>query len=210
MGDEEKKDPPPPSLSKPAATPPPPSLSKAEPAPSMPPSSVSSGPPVIQDKPVKVDTPEEVGDDDLAHGESAPLNPRLLAALIDFLTASGIAFAAWLILPGFLDRLTTVLAIAYMMTRDSLPFLKGQSIGKTAMKLKAVKQDGSALVNDWQTGIIRNILFVVPFFGPLVEAIVLFNRDNKREKGRRLGDDWAKTKVIVWKPDEEAEAEAAS
>lgn len=93
------------------------------------------------------------------------------------------------------------------MTRDSLPFLKGQSIGKTAMKLKVVKKDGSDLVNDWQTGAIRNILMVVPFFGPLIEAIVLVSRDGKPEKGLRLGDDYAKTKVVVWRPEEEAEGD---
>ncbi|MFC7336664.1 RDD family protein [Haloferula chungangensis] len=199
MGDEEKKDPPPPSLSKPSPVPPPPSLSKAEPAPEMPPASSSPGPPVLQ-KPVKVNTPEEAADEELAHEAPAPLNTRLLAGLIDGLVGGGLGFVVSLILPS---QLATLVWIAYMMVRDCLPFLKGQSVGKTAMKLKVVKKDGSDLVNDWQTGVIRNILMVIPIFGPLIEAVVLISRDGKPEKGMRLGDDFVKTRVIVWRPEEE-------
>jgi len=171
----------------------------------MPPSSGISGPPVIQAA-VKVD-PHEESDDELAHGSPAPLNSRLLEGLIDGLVATGLALVTALIMPDILDKLALVISIAYMMTRDSLPFLKGQSIGKTAMKLKVVKKDGSDLVGDWSTGIIRNILFVIPFFGPLVEAIILITRDSKPENGLRLGDDLAKTKVVVWRPDESAEGD---
>jgi hypothetical protein len=32
---------------------------------------------------------------------------------------------------------------------------------------------------------------------PLVELFVLLTREDKPERGRRLGDEWAKTKVIV-------------
>lgn len=197
MGDEEKKDPPPPSLSKSTETPPPPSLSKPEQAPSMPPSSGG-----VQEGSVKVDSQDESEGDELAHGAPAPLNTRLLGGLIDGLVATGLGVVVTFLLPDLLSKLSTVVWIGYMMTRDSIPFLKGQSIGKTAMKLKALKQDGSDLVNDWQTGVIRNILMVVPFFGPLVEAIVLVSRDGKPEKGMRLGDDFVKTKVVVWRPED--------
>lgn len=81
--------------------------------------------------------------------------------------------------------------IAYALTRDSLPFLDGQSIGKRAMGLRAVTSDGQPLTNNWGPSIVRNIVLWIPFF-PLVELIVLLTNDT----GLRLGDQWAKTKVI--------------
>ncbi|MEP4076931.1 RDD family protein [Haloferula sp.] len=206
MGEEEKNDPPPPSLSKPDAGPPPPSLNKPDPTPQMPPAGGKSGPPVIQDKDERVGEPEE---DELAHRAIAPLNPRLIAAIIDGLVAIGLYFVAIMVLPGMLERLAWVLWGGYLVTRDSLPFLKGQSVGKTAMKLKVQKNDGSSMLQDWQTAIVRNIPLIIPFFG-LIEAIVLFSRDSKPERGLRLGDEWAKTKVVVWRPEEEQEASEES
>ncbi|MEM1082851.1 MAG: RDD family protein [Verrucomicrobiota bacterium] len=196
--DSDKNDPPPPSLSKPDPGPPPPDLSSPTPAP-------QGAPPVVQEKPTEV----EEADDALSHGAIAPLNTRLLAGLIDGLVAVGIGIAASIVLPDLLDRLVWVLQAAYWVTRDSLPFLKGQSIGKTAMKLKAVKAGGGSLVNDWQTAIIRNVLLIVPFFG-IIEVIVLLTRDNKPERGMRLGDDWAKTKVVVHRPEEDQPDEEAA
>jgi uncharacterized RDD family membrane protein YckC len=84
-----------------------------------------------------------------------------------------------------------IAAVAYGLTRDSLPFLDGQSIGKKAMGLRAVTEDGQPLTNNWGPGIIRNIVLWIPLF-PLIELIVLLTND----KGLRLGDQWAKTKVI--------------
>ncbi|RMG58345.1 MAG: RDD family protein [Bacteroidetes bacterium] len=85
-----------------------------------------------------------------------------------------------------------LVGLAYMLTRDSLPFLDGQSVGKKVLKIRAVTEDGGTLANNWGPGLIRNVVLLIPFF-PLVELIVLFtNADN-----RRLGDQWGKTKVIV-------------
>jgi uncharacterized RDD family membrane protein YckC len=84
-----------------------------------------------------------------------------------------------------------IAGIAYGLTRDSLPFLDGQSIGKKAMGLRAVTEDGQPLTGNWSPGIIRNIVLWIPLF-PLVELIVLLTNEN----GLRLGDQWAKTKVI--------------
>lgn len=84
------------------------------------------------------------------------------------------------------------IVIAYALTRDSLPFLDGQSVGKKVLKLRAVTEDGQSLSGNWGPGIIRNIVLMIPFF-PIVELVVLLtNQDVKR-----LGDQWAKTKVIV-------------
>ncbi len=72
----------------------------------------------------------------------------------------------------------------YMLLRDAL--FGGQSIGKKAMKYVAVKEDGSSLEGDYGASATRNISLIIP----LVDAIlVLMDKP-------RLGDGWAKTKVV--------------
>lgn len=179
----EKKDPPPPSLSPPPPTPK---------QPDLPP-----GPPRSTAQPVdveKIEPIEEVEESNEA-GEIAPLNSRLLGGILDSLVGLGLYFSVMWLLPEFFERIAWVLVAAYWITRDSLPFLKGQSVGKMAMKTKVVKADGSDIIGDWPTAIVRNVALMVPFFG-LVEAIILITRDSKPERGRRLGDEWAKTKVV--------------
>lgn len=112
----------------------------------------------------------------------ADTGTRIVAYLIDIVLVilmSLVPIAGW------------IAAIVYVITRDSLPFLDGQSIGKKAMGLRAVSEDGQALTNNWGPSIIRNIVLFIPFFA-LVEFFVLLSN----EKGLRLGDQWAKTKVI--------------
>lgn len=107
---------------------------------------------------------------------------RIVAYLIDVIIMGAMAFvpvAGW------------IASVGYALTRDSLPFLDGQSIGKKAMGLRAVSEDGQPLTNNWGPGVIRNIVLWIPLF-PLVELIVLLTNNN----GLRLGDQWAKTKVI--------------
>ena len=82
------------------------------------------------------------------------------------------------------------------MTRDSLAFLGGQSIGKKVLKLKVVTVDGKSLVNNWEPALIRNGVLLIPLF-PLIELFILLTREGKPEHGRRLGDEWAKTQVIL-------------
>ncbi len=137
---------------------------------------------------------------DAAHGEPeagslAPFNTRLIAALIDVAVAFGLNMTA-LVLPSFLGRLVWLVALAYLVTRDSLPFLGGQSVGKKAMKIKAVTVDGKSLVNNWEPALIRNGVLLIPLF-PLIELFILLTREGKPEHGRRLGDEWAKTQVIL-------------
>ena len=180
----EKKDPPPPSLSPPRPEPKEPAISSAP-----------SGPPPASVEPLKVQTKEPESEDSEEAGELAPLNSRLLGGIIDSLVGLGLYYSVVWLLPGMFERFAWVLVAAYWITRDSLPFLNGQSIGKMAMKTKVVKLDGSEMIGDWQTAIVRNVGLIIPFFG-LVEAIILITRDNKPEKGKRLGDEWAKTKVV--------------
>lgn len=176
--------------------PPPPDLSPP-PAPQKP--DIPEGPPpsVPKQESSNVSVIEEPTEkEEAVPGGIAPVNARIIAAVIDLLVAIGIYWTAAMILPDFLSRLSWVLWAGYLVTRDSLPFLKGQSVGKMAMKLKVAKQGGGDITGDWQAAIVRNIALLIPPFA-LVEAIVLFTREDKPEKGLRLGDEWAKTKVVV-------------
>jgi uncharacterized RDD family membrane protein YckC len=173
---------PPPDLS----TPPPPS---PPPPPSMPP------PPPVDPytppaKPVLDDD-----EDDAPPGSDAPFETRVVAAIIDAFIAAGI----YLVIGKISGTIGWLAWIAYLLTRDALPFLEGHSLGKRIMKIRAVTLDGKSLSGDWQSSIVRNIPMVIPFF-PLVELFVLYTRKDKGGTTlRRLGDEWAKTKVVVVK-----------
>jgi uncharacterized RDD family membrane protein YckC len=180
---------PPPDLSRPA--PPPPSPLENLPK-SSPPPLADAGNAAAR---VNLRDPLEEGDESPAKG-LAPFNTRITAAVIDILVAMGITISLTFLLPGFATKLAWLTGFAYMVVRDSLPFLGGQSVGKKAMKLKAVTLDGKSLVNNWEAALIRNGLLIIVFFG-LIELFILLTREDKPERGRRLGDEWAKTRVIV-------------
>lgn len=126
-------------------------------------------------------------------GVETDLVKRFLGVFIDAIVAGVIAFIVGAITgSSFLQYLSWGLV---MLTRDSLPMLDGQSIGKKVMKTKALKEDGSSLSGDWVTGATRNLLLAIPLVG-IVECFIILTRSGNPEAGLRLGDDWAKTKVI--------------
>ncbi|RYD46813.1 MAG: RDD family protein [Verrucomicrobiaceae bacterium] len=145
----------------------------------------SSAPPA---KPVVDDDEEEE-----VPGSSAPFEKRALAGIIDCFVSGGLSWIVGSLIP----KLGPIVGIAYMLVRDALPFMEGHSLGKRIMKIKAVTMDGRNLSGDWGTSILRNVLFAIPLVG-LIEVVVLFVRKDKIPL-RRLGDEWAKTKVVVVK-----------
>ena len=199
--EEPKKNGPPPPSIKPPITPPPPSIpaTPATPA-SAPPSSTP---------PLKVKVKEGSDEDELEtpvedDDSKIPMGTRVVAILIDLGIAIGL-YVGVLIVSGFtlhfLGSLAYPVAIAFILTRDGLPFLNGQSPGKTAMKIKAVTLDGKSLAGNWQPALIRNAVLLIPFF-MIVELIVLLTREDKPDQGIRLGDEWAKTRVVHADPPE--------
>lgn len=125
------------------------------------------------------------------------LHKRVLAAVIDCAISFGLLVVALAILPDLLNMVAWALQIGYLLSRDCLPFLDGQSVGKKVMGLRAVMADGTPLTHQWQAGVVRNILFVAPVIGPVVELVVLYTREEKPEHGLRLGDGFAGTKVVL-------------
>jgi uncharacterized RDD family membrane protein YckC len=79
-------------------------------------------------------------------------------------------------------------ALGYYIVMEKL---RGATLGKMAMSLKVVKQDGSAL--DWQASVVRNVLRIIDgIFFYLVGAIVVWVSKGKQ----RLGDMAAHTLVV--------------
>lgn len=107
---------------------------------------------------------------------------RILAYLIDALIGGALSFIPYV---GWIGT------VVYFLTRDALPFLDGQSVGKKAMNIRAVTESGEPLTNNWSPALIRNVVLLIPLF-PLIELIVLLTNDKKQ----RLGDQWAKTRVV--------------
>ncbi len=132
-------------------------------------------------------------------GGMATFNSRVIAVIIDSAVVLGVVILLGLIAPWLGSKVSWLVFAGYMLTRDSLPFLGGQSVGKKAMKIRAVTLDGQSLTGKWEPGLIRNLPLVIPLF-PLVELFVLLNREGGPDRGKRLGDEWGKTKVIVELP----------
>jgi uncharacterized RDD family membrane protein YckC len=115
---------------------------------------------------------------------------RIIAGLIDALIFSLLAGTALFFIPG----LGYALGVVYMLLRDSLPFMQGQSVGKKIMGVRVVRQDsGAALLNDHATSATRNILLVIPIpiVGIIDSIFILINED-----GNRLSDRFTKTTVV--------------
>ena len=84
--------------------------------------------------------------------------------------------------------ISLVIAFGYFIVLEAT---KGATLGKMAMGLKVVKQEGSAM--DWKASIIRNLLRIIDgFFFYLVGAIVVWVSKSKQ----RLGDMAAHTLVV--------------
>ncbi len=129
---------------------PPPDLSRRPPPPPSPLENLpKSAPPPMPSEPVvkvKIRAPGDPGGDAAPAEGLAPFNTRVVAVVIDSLVASGVMIGCVWILPGLLEWIGQLAGLGYFVTRDSLPFLGGQSVGKKAMKLKTTTLEGTSLV----------------------------------------------------------------
>ena len=106
---------------------------------------------------------------------------RLLAFLIDVLIVAGLT----------LTVIGSILGLVYFLTKDSLPFYEGQSLGKRLMKLKVLDNETNLPVkNDYLKSSLRNIPLIIPVF-QFIDAFMVFSTN-----GNRFGDQWANTMVV--------------
>ena len=118
----------------------------------------------------------------------------ILLGIVAYLVASvtGGTTSEGFQLSGAPAFLVFLVAMAYYVVMEKT---SGATLGKMAMKLKVVKQDGSAL--DWQASIVRNVLRIIDgFFFYVVGAIAVWMSKSKQ----RLGDMAAHTIVVRAQP----------
>jgi uncharacterized RDD family membrane protein YckC len=118
--------------------------------------------------------------------EPASAGQRFLACLLDGIIAG---------VPAFIPVVGWIWAILYIWTKDALPFLGGQSVGKRVLGLRVINlESGKPIKGDFGAAIVRQLSLFIPFFG-FVDACMVFSSD-----GRRFGDKWAKTLVVKNNP----------
>lgn len=125
--------------------------------------------------------------------EPSLLRSRSFAALIDISVACSFFVLGLLLFPDPPRVIPFALGALYLLTKDSLGILNGQSIGKKIMRLRAVNARNRTLAGNYLAGLKRNLSWVV---AP-IEFAILYVREDEPTKGRRLGDDWAQTSVVV-------------
>ena len=148
-------------------------------------------PPVIVTPATKVTLDKE---EDYHQSQSTPvsLKSRTLAALIDLCVASACFILFLTLFPESPNITPFIFATLYLLTKDSLGILNGQSIGKKLMKLRAVCEREKALTGNYRAGLLRNLSSLI---AP-IEFAILYVREDEANRGTRLGDDIAGTKVI--------------
>ncbi len=124
--------------------------------------------------------------------EPASAGDRFLATLLDTFVAG---------VPAFIPIAGWLWAILYIWTKDALPFLGGQSVGKKVMGLRVVHMEtGKPIKGDYGTAITRQLSLAIPFFN-IADACMVLSSDR-----RRFGDKWAKTIVVKNSPALDLEA----
>lgn len=133
---------------------------------------------------------------------------RVIALLIDLAVFAIIRLilGSVLYLIG-LPHLGEVVAVIFLVFRDSFPFLNYQSIGKKIMKIRVLK-NGSFTI-DFLTDLKRNFIFLPnlvnsigfdsQFIGPgltLIFLIIELYYLMEKENSRRLGDKFGNTTVV--------------
>lgn len=130
--------------------------------------------------------------------EAVGVGRRAVAIIIDTILLSIVGWAIAAMTGGATSEgfkvegapalLLFLVAFAYYAVMEKT---SGATLGKKAMGLKVVKEDGSGL--DWQASIVRNLLRIIDgLFFYLVGAVVVW----VSKKRQRLGDMAARTYVV--------------
>ena len=124
---------------------------------------------------------------------------RFIARLLDRLFAGFLGIICYLFfnlfdnsaIEGVGILIGIFLALVYLLVKDALPFLNGQSLGKKAMSIRVIDNNTASIItNEYGKAISREIIQWIPLLN-LVDAIMVFSSG-----GRRLGDKWADTYVV--------------
>ena len=140
----------------------------------------------------------------------ASLENRFLASLLDGLICLGLSIPAILLLIAALNKLKGneddsapglffmafffyLIPLVYNFLKDGIG--QGQSLGKKALDIMVVNLDNNTPCDKGKSflrNFISNLVVIIPFFGWLIEPIMVLATDD----GRKLGDKAANTQVI--------------
>ncbi|WP_291856892.1 hypothetical protein [Marinilabilia sp.] len=113
--------------------------------------------------------------------EKVPLSERLLAGLVDIVIA---------ILISLFPKIGWMFGLIYLLSKDSLSFLNGQSFGKKLFNLRTVALPHYASLSGWpEKSIIRGLVQIIP----VLNIIDLYYLTTQKV---RIADRWAETRVI--------------
>ncbi|MDX1909409.1 MAG: RDD family protein [Bacteroidia bacterium] len=101
-----------------------------------------------------------------------------------------------LMLAVLLPLVGRIVAAIYLIERDALPFLHGQSVGKRVFHLQAVHLDGAPLTHEYLNALRRNGTLILPPVSWIVEIVAILISPAQK----RLGDRLAHTRVIEADP----------
>lgn len=116
------------------------------------------------------------------HKERATAGQRFLASLIDGILGGVV---------GLIPIVGWVASLIYYLTKDALPFLNGQSVGKKVMNIRVVKADTQEpITGNFGANVLRQVSLMIPIFG-IIDALMVFS-----DSQQRFGDRWANTIVV--------------
>lgn len=82
------------------------------------------------------------------------------------------------------------IGIAYVLLRDALPFLQGQSLGKHFFGLRVVtKHNLKPITKQYKRAVVRGAVLLIPILN-------IWDIYNYFTTGQRLADEWTQTLVI--------------
>ncbi|WP_062126552.1 RDD family protein [Geofilum rubicundum] len=126
----------------------------------------------------------------LTESATAPFTERIIAAFIDIIIVIGLCF---------FPRVGWMIGIIYHLTRDSMPFLYGQSFGKHLMQIKVIAlPQKTSLTRYPEKSIIRGLVMMIPILN-IIDIWYFLT------KGYRLADKWAETTVVRHVKDDDSE-----
>ncbi|MFW6043121.1 MAG: RDD family protein [Marinilabiliaceae bacterium] len=113
--------------------------------------------------------------------DEVPLGERLLAGLVDLIVAA---------LLSLFPRIGWMFGLLYILMKDSLPFLNGQSFGKKLFHLRTIALPHYSALTGWpEKSVIRGLVLLIPILNLIDLYYLIIHKV-------RIADRWAETRVI--------------
>lgn len=113
--------------------------------------------------------------------DKVPTSERILAGAVDIVIA---------LLISLFPKIGWMFGLIYLLAKDSLSFLDGQSFGKKLFNLRTIALPHYASLTGWpEKSIIRGLVQIIPILN-LLDLYYLVSQKV------RIADRWAETRVI--------------